>query len=367
MIKFESQNLLLMQIVNQSSDGILIADSSTGAIIFSNETACKMLGYSTDEIQKLTFLDLHPKDWLETAQIKFKETNDSKIVSDIPLKCKDGQLIRADIKDFKFVDGDNKYNVAIITNITDKQQISEALEQSQARNAALLYSLPDYFFIVDKRFVILDYHAPDTNLLYTNPENFLNKKITEVMPKSVSVLLNETLNKAFQTGKIFEIEYKLEIKGKLNYFEARFFPTSENEVMIIVREVNEKTREKKTILKLLNISEEFLQIEDKDIDYRTLTDYALEVSGAEYAILNLFDESGLTFTTVAISGINNYIIKATEILGYEVVGKKWNFDELKHKKVKDNHVTVFKSLGDLSGDVIPSNIIRIIEKTFKLG
>ena len=44
--------------------------------------------------------------------------------------------------------------------------------------------------------------------------------------------------------------------------------------------------------RLIEISEEFLQINEQEIDYQKITDDFLKMSGAKYVVFNLFDEEG---------------------------------------------------------------------------
>jgi PAS domain S-box-containing protein len=91
------------------------------------------------------------------------------------------------------------------------------------------------------------------------------------------------------------------------------------------------------------------------------------VSGAKYLAFNLFDENGLDFTTVALSGIKDHIKKAVELLGFKIIGKKWDHDPERAKKINSNIITRYKNLQELTGTVIYKSIVSVIEKTFKIG
>ena len=48
---------LISNLLNLSSDAIVIVDPATSSIIFVNETMCTNLGYSRDELQKMRVID----------------------------------------------------------------------------------------------------------------------------------------------------------------------------------------------------------------------------------------------------------------------------------------------------------------------
>jgi hypothetical protein len=48
-------------------------------------------------------------------------------------------------------------------------------------------------------------------------------------------------------------------------------------------------------------------------------------------------------------------------------GKRWSYDKSKEEKTRENDITVFSSLADLTENVVPQKISRAIEKTFDIG
>ncbi|HWQ63943.1 MAG TPA: PAS domain S-box protein [Methanospirillum sp.] len=65
--KLERELLIIRFVFDQASDSILLFDR-TGAVYRANETACKLLGYSREEIQQITVYDINPEISAETWQ-----------------------------------------------------------------------------------------------------------------------------------------------------------------------------------------------------------------------------------------------------------------------------------------------------------
>lgn len=122
---------------------------------------------------------------------------------------------------------------------------------------------------------------------------------------------------------------------------------------------------------LIEISEEFLQIDEQKIGYQKTTDDILNICGAKYAVFNLFDEDGKSFITKAIS-VNNeklerILKKASYILGYKIEGKRWEHNKIIDEKTKCGIITRFKSLRELVEGIIPIPVAVLLEKAFNIG
>jgi PAS domain S-box-containing protein len=113
-------------------------------------------------------------------------------------------------------------------------------------------------------------------------------------------------------------------------------------------------------------SREFNSYSVENIDYGIILKQMLDITGAKYAALNIFDEDQ-DFTTTAIAGVGRSIKKAISILGYEIEGKKWKYDPEREEKISASKTTIFSSLKQLCGNTIPHGIVSILEKTFNLG
>ena len=104
-----------------------------------------------------------------------------------------------------------------------------------------------------------------------------------------------------------------------------------------------------------------------ELDFQYIVDKVRELSGAKYAFLNIFDENGQDFTTMAFSGLNKHFEQAVSLLGIDFWGKKWKYDPEGQKKIEKKKVTVFQHLTDLTGKVISKNTVNLLCKTFNIG
>ncbi len=91
-----------------------------------------------------------------------------------------------------------------------------------------------------------------------------------------------------------------------------------------------------------------------------------EFSGAEYVMFNIFDENGKDFTLVGFEGNTKNIARVMDVIGYNIIGKKFKYEEDRNEKFEKSIVTKVESLKELVGNALPNAAISIIEKAFKI-
>jgi|GEM_PF-595768 len=118
---------------------------------------------------------------------------------------------------------------------------------------------------------------------------------------------------------------------------------------------------------IINASKYFLGIHGEEPDYQKICDDLLAITNAKYIILNIDDDNGKDFTTVAISGIDKHIRKVSEFLGFELAGKKWKHGQVRAERIRHKQITKLKKISDLLDDILPRKTITLIEDFFNLG
>jgi PAS domain S-box-containing protein len=125
-------------------------------------------------------------------------------------------------------------------DITERQKAEEALRESEARNRAILNAQPDLMFLQSRDGTFLDCHAADSDLLYTRPEEFLGKKMSEIFPEEFTSVIMGLIGQVIATGQIKIYEYELSVAGQLRSFETRIVPCGEDKILSIIRDITER-------------------------------------------------------------------------------------------------------------------------------
>lgn len=215
-------------------DGIIHAVNQYGAKIFKNRTIdlidTDFNSYISPESQIYFF------DFFENL----KETEKNQ-------KCEIQLSLDNKIKKFVRIEGifdpvEMKYLLYVI-DISKLKIIEDDLLQYKIENTAIVKAYEHIVFRVNNEGVILSYRSPNEELLFDKPENFLNKKFSNVLPNQVGTLLEDSINKAFQNSKSIHVEYSLLLESGEHFFESRVIPINNNEVLIFINDITSRKKE----------------------------------------------------------------------------------------------------------------------------
>ena len=114
-------------IFDTATDGILLADAATRRFVKANPALCRMLGYSQEEIERLSVADIHPADRLEQAISEFEKMlrGAAVLAYDIPVKRKDGSVFLADIVSSPLELDGHPHLLGIFRDITDRKRLEQ--------------------------------------------------------------------------------------------------------------------------------------------------------------------------------------------------------------------------------------------------
>jgi PAS domain S-box-containing protein len=117
-----------------------------------------------------------------------------------------------------------------------------SLLESENKNRAILKALPDLIFVLDRNGVYQDYSAKGPDELYLPPEQFLGKKVRDVLPADAAEIVMKGIESHLESPEPFSFEYSLPLHGGMRFYETRMVKLDADRLLAIVRDVTSRAR-----------------------------------------------------------------------------------------------------------------------------
>jgi len=122
---------LFRALVDRSMNGIHVVEPATGRFLDVNESACRNLGYTRDEMLALTVFDVTvgvDRAFFVAHNVQVKKAGHDTL--EVLHRRKDGTTYPVEVS-LSFVTLDQEYLVAIISDITERKRVEETLQQTR--------------------------------------------------------------------------------------------------------------------------------------------------------------------------------------------------------------------------------------------
>nr|WP_281422233.1 PAS domain S-box protein [Arthrospiribacter ruber] len=174
--------------------------------------------------------------------------------------------------------------------ISQKKAKSQILKNGLNFKNSLLSSIPDLLFVHDKDGNYLEVMGGNVKDLLLSPNEFIGKNVREIQPEDRSNYFFESIRN-IENGKVPDpLQYTLETKNGLQVYEARITLFSDDKVIVLVRNITQKSlaeMELKKTRELLEISSSLAKIGAWDFN---LLDNTLEWSKTTKTIHEVEDD-----------------------------------------------------------------------------
>jgi len=129
----------------------------------------------------------------------------------------------------------------LMVDVTDQKRAEDALQDSQARNDAILAALPDIMFLQTADGIYLDAHVADPRQLLVPKDVFMGRRMHEFLPADLVAAFEACFRQVLREGAS-SYEYSLPLNGETRHFEARMVKCGTNRILTIVRDLTENRR-----------------------------------------------------------------------------------------------------------------------------
>ncbi|MGQ9586838.1 MAG: PAS domain S-box protein [Thermoplasmata archaeon] len=230
---------------------IAIQLDARGKITFCNDYFLSVTGWKSDEVIGGDWIDLFiPPEQREEMRkyfdilvgggdVPFDLGHENEIVT------RNGERLLISWDNIILRDGKNNIvgTASIGVDVTEsklRRETEEQLKETTSQLEAIFKSYPDLLFQLKPDGTVVDYRAGRMQDLYVPPEQFLGKRIADVLPSDVSKDVGEAIERVVRTGSLTSCSYSLVLQdGREHFFEARLVPVSQEKILAIIREITE--------------------------------------------------------------------------------------------------------------------------------
>ncbi|HLM67967.1 MAG TPA: PAS domain S-box protein, partial [Longimicrobium sp.] len=138
-------------------------------------------------------------------------------------------------------------NLAMEEEIAERARAEEELLHTAQELHAVFHALPDLYFRMDGHGTIVDFRAGTREHLFLPPEQFVGRRMAEVLPPDAAAAFEEGLAEVRRTQELVCVEYRLPLPNEEAEFEARLVPFGLVEFIAVVRDVTDRKRTERAL------------------------------------------------------------------------------------------------------------------------
>lgn len=133
-------------------------------------------------------------------------------------------------------------NEKLVREVEERRKAEMTAQRKHQELESVFHALPDLFFRLNAEGTLLDCRAATPADLYAPPGEVLGRRLADVLPPHVAGPAHQAIREALHSGTTVTFDYPLHIGGEERSFEARMVRLSDQEVIVVVRDVTQRKR-----------------------------------------------------------------------------------------------------------------------------
>ena len=121
-----------------------------------------------------------------------------------------------------------------------RANLEALVSQRTSELNSLFHALPDLYFRMGRDGVVLDYRAGREADLYVRPEEFVGKRIQDVLPDDIARQIDAAIKSIADGGQLEVFEYGLSMPTGQEFYEARILPLDAAQLVVVVRNITDR-------------------------------------------------------------------------------------------------------------------------------
>ncbi|HNQ93375.1 MAG TPA: PAS domain S-box protein [Anaerolineales bacterium] len=227
------------RIFQASPIAIVLTSLNEGRLLDANEAYWQLTGFTPDQALGRTSVELGIRED-ESLREKFVTKLREEKTTHNPVYEFVSATGEKKITDayYDLIEFDNKPAIlSLFLDVTRQRQAQDALFRSERRMRAMFEAIPDMLFELKSDGTILQFVPSALFEPLMPPEEFLGKKVAEVLPP----LAEQTafaIARALESGQVNAFEYQMPQSGERKTFEARIVSIDADTVIAMIRDVS---------------------------------------------------------------------------------------------------------------------------------
>ncbi len=253
----------------ENANDAIFRISLDGLHLHVNQKAAKMLGYAEDELVGMTIYDIIDPQETDDAENRLKSLLAGQTLPSYErsFRTKDGDLLPVEINLSLVLDdeGDPKYILSIVRDISQRKIAEKALRESEAKFRSIFESSPlgkhQYQLAADGRLIFTEANPAADDILGVDHKLLVGSSIEEAFPGIDTTELPEKFRRVAERGGIWktdQLHYESDdISGT---FEVHGFQTSPGRMVAAFSDITERKQAEQTIQRLAKQRQRLLQV-----------------------------------------------------------------------------------------------------------
>src|SRR5271157_4024624 len=175
----EQEVSLLSFALNNVRDTAWLIDD-TGRLHYVSDEACRVLGYTREELLGMGIPDIDPDFPPERWSGHWRDLTQQRSLNfETRHRTRDGRILPVEVSANYFEYGGRSYNLALARDISERKRAEEALRESERFQRTLLENLPDCIARFDREGRHLFVNSAVAKVFGAPPEQFIGKTLRE--------------------------------------------------------------------------------------------------------------------------------------------------------------------------------------------
>lgn len=142
-------------------------------------------------------------------------------------------------------------------NVTAQREREQRILRLEEYNRKIIQAMPEFIFIIDDDFFILDVLKSEETALLHPVEQLIGTDARTIYSPDVSDLFIRNIRQCLLDGKMKEIEYPLDVENEeRHYFQARISPFEGNKVLALIHDIGERVKRSNELIEAKRRAEE---------------------------------------------------------------------------------------------------------------